>query len=97
MLICFHSDVTFIVWLAAAYLFQHAFKVRVNDVRYFHLFMKVRERHLVFSFFWHNRSGWALQQPFALWFVPFKQVSRFVSVQAAFTEMFALIMPVLVM
>ena len=74
VLLCFHCKAMCIIRLAAAYLSQHAFKVGINHLGGFHPFMKVFERHLVFSHFWHLRSCWAFQQPFAFLFVP--QISR---------------------
>ena len=89
MLLSFHSEATFIVWLAAAYLSQHTFKVGIKHVGRFHLFIKVCEKHLVFPNFWHLRFSRTFQQSLAFRFVPFKQISRCVSVRAAFGEMFA--------
>ena len=96
MLLRFYCKALFIVWLASIYLSQNTFKVCINNIWHFHLLVVVFEGHLGFSHFWHLRSGWAFQQPFAFWLVPFKQVSSFISVQAAFAKMFAFIVPVLV-
>ena len=89
MLLRFHCEALFVVWLAGVYFSQHTFKVRVNNVWDFHLFVIVCESDLVLLLFWHLCSGWAFQQPFALWFVPFKKISRCAAVQASFTKMFA--------
>ena len=89
MLLRFDCEDLFVVGLAGINLSQNAFKVRVNNVWDFHLFVIVRECHLVLLLFWHLRSCWAFQQAFALGFVPFKQISCFVAVKAAFVEMFA--------
>ena len=66
MLLRFHCEASFIVWLAAAYLFQHAFKVCINHVGRLHLFIEVHARwsgdvmkrpgHKIFNAVSHNRS-----------------------------------------
>ena len=85
----FDCEALFILWLASVYLSQNTFKVCINNVWDFHLLVVVFENHLVFSHFWHLRSGWTFQQSFGFRFVPFEQISRCVAMKAAFAEMFA--------
>ena len=96
MLLCFDCEALFVVRLASVYLSQHTFKVHVNNVWDFHLFVMVRKSHLVLALFWHLCSCWAFQQAFARRFVPFKKIFPAVAVKASFTEMFAFIVLVLV-
>ena len=88
MLFRFDREALFIAWFESVHLSQNTFKVCINYVWDFHLFVVARKGHLVLSHFWHLRSGWTFQQPFAFWFVPFEQISRCISVQTAFAEMF---------
>ena len=62
MLLRFHCGALLIVWLACIYLSQNTFKVSINDVWGFHLFVKVLKRHFVLALFRHLRSSGTFQQ-----------------------------------
>ena len=96
MLLCFYCKALFVVWLACIYFSQNTFKVGINGVWGFHLFVEILKSHLVFSLFRHLRFSWAFQQYFAFRLVPFEQVYRCIAVQTSFAKMFAFIVPVLV-
>ena len=96
MLLSFYCEVLSIVWLACIYLAQNTFKVGINDLWSFPLFVEILEGHLVIVRFWHLRFSWAFQKPFAFQFVPFKQIFCFISVQTSFAKVLAFIVPVLV-
>ena len=81
---------------AAMYLPDQRFKVGVNHERRFHLLVVVVELHLVFALFGQLCSCGPFQLLHAFGFVPFQQLRRRVAVQTAFAEMFAAVMPALV-
>ena len=75
MLLRFYCEALFVVWLACTYLSQNTFKVSINDVWGFHLFVKILESHFVIALFRHLCSGGTFQQSFAFRLVPFEQFS----------------------
>jgi len=92
--LCFDRRLTF--FSAAMCLPYQRLKVGVNHERRFHLLVVVPELHLVFAIFGQLCPRRPFQLPHAFGFVPFQQLRCRVNVQAAFAEMFAAVMPSLV-